>query len=68
MTAFLKAVPLSFALTIIFAFNANPYGTYSSYFHIQRATVGYFEFYWSWPVFLVLFVLGWFVFWVLEWR
>ena len=67
MTALLKAVPLSFALTIICSFFLYPYGAYSNYFYVQHAVVGYFEFYWSWPIFIVSTVFGWFLFWMLEW-
>lgn len=67
MTALLKALPISFALTMIFAFIVSPYGRYSDYFYLQMAKVAYFEFYWSWPVFLVLAAIGWLFFWILEW-
>ena len=68
MTALLKAAPLSFALTIIISFNIYPYGAYNAYFYVQKTGFGYFEFYWSWPIFILFTIVGWFIFWIMEWR
>jgi len=68
VTALLKALPLSLALTIIISLNLSPYGPYAVFLHVVPATFSFFGFYWSWPIFAVLTLLGWIFFWLLEIR
>jgi hypothetical protein len=62
----LKSIPFGVALTMILSFIATPYGTYDHYLGIHQVTWSYFEFYWSWEIFIITFVLAWLLFWLIE--
>lgn len=68
MTALVKALPLSIAATLIMSLIISPYGPYSVYLHVEPMTWLYFEYNWSWPIFIVFTLLGWIFFWILEIR
>lgn len=68
MTALAKALPLSIAATLIAALIISPYGPYSVYLHVEPMAWSYFEFNWSWPIFVVVTLIGWGLFWLFEIR
>lgn len=68
MTALAKALPLSIALTLIASLIISPYGPYSVFLHVEPMSWSSFEFNWSWPIFLVITVIAWGLFWLFEIR
>ena len=53
MFAFLKAVPLGVVLAFVVALFIGSGGSSGGLLNVQLVTVQDFEFYWSWPLFLL---------------
>lgn len=53
MFAFLKAVPLGIVLAFVVALFIGSGGSSGGLLNVQLVTVQDFEFYWSWPLFLL---------------
>jgi len=59
MAALLKALLAGALLTFVVSFFAQPDAIALSWLDIRPAHISYFEFYWSWRLFVVSVVAGW---------
>ena len=66
MFAFLKAVPLGIVLAFVVALFIGSGGSSGGLLNVQLVTVQDFEFYWSWPLFLLGTALSFVLFLLME--